>query len=622
MAESIITLGIGATPENLTPFITSGLFIGAPLDPGPARSGFYRLGLQLLTGPGGAELADFSDALVCQEDNGPHGFRALECFVEMPLALAFVYYDLAPSAWLVLSSGGGVVWEGRVEDRGIVTGGLRLVAFGAWRAMMDVPYTALWSKSGTGDWKQVTNSDQAAHFSGRYSMDNNNRLWIGLKKGEVYAANQLGGWHFEAPNRGSRNNLHISLDYDANLPSSSWAMQVRSYAGGFGASSSEAQVLGTGSAQAGSLFVPMTAGRTIVDIALRWVAGGSYTVTAETDDYYVRVTNIRIVSSTEYAVGTTTTTTISAGSQAVTPASMANIYVGQRLVIDSGEATSESVVVTAVTSTTFTATFVNGYSGTTTVQAHVVYADEIIKDLVSHVTAVNPDQLSTDTSLIESPGLDLLDESYEDALPGDIATKLAGLGDDQTPPRRWEVGVWEDRRVHFRPKGSGGRTWFVEADEAEIGSTLETLYNSVYGLYQDANSRALRTAVADDADSQARYGIVRRQVVGVSTTSATQANVQRDAALEDGRVIRPRSSVSFEYLADRSGAIYPKWLLRAGDTLVLANLPPVANEDIDRARTFLVAERSYDALTDEAQPVPEEPPASLEFLVARRDEGF
>lgn len=32
MAESIITLGIGGTPDNLTPFITSGLLIGAVIE--------------------------------------------------------------------------------------------------------------------------------------------------------------------------------------------------------------------------------------------------------------------------------------------------------------------------------------------------------------------------------------------------------------------------------------------------------------------------------------------------------------------------------------------------------------------------------------------------------------
>jgi len=620
MAESIITLGIGATPENLTPFITGGLFIGEPLI-SAARPGVFRLGLQLLTEPDGELLADFDDAIACTEDNGPHGFRLLECVAEMPLELAFVYYDLVPKSWLVLSSGGGIVWEGRVEDRAIVTDGLRLRAFGAWRAMMDVPYTALWSVSSTAGWETLTADDMALSAPQKYEIDTNNRLYIATKKGEIYqnSPNKVARIGLLLPDGGERGFVGIQFDFYLTQ-ATNWLVRFQTNDETWGNSSVEWTLTGTAGVQQGSVFLTFTEANAAQ--FLMFFNSTAATETAETGDRYLKITNVRAVTSTENAVDTTTTTTISAGSQVVTPASMANIYVGQRLIIDSGEATSESVVVTAVTSTTFTATFANGYSGTTTIQGHVVYADEIVKDLVSHVTAVNPGQLSADTSLIQSPGVDLLDESYEDMLPADIATKLAALGDNQTPPRRWEVGVWEDRRLHFRPKGSDGRTWFVEVDEAEIESTLETLYNSAYGQYQDANNRTLRTAVADDDDSQARYGIVRRQVVPVSTTSATQAGIQRDAALEDGRVIKPRSAVAFEYLTDRAGAIYPKWLLRAGDTLVLANLPAAASEEIDRARTFLVAERSFDAITGEVQPVPEEPLASLDFLVARKDEGF
>ncbi len=620
MAESIITLGIGATPESLTPFITSGLLIGEPLI-GAARPGYLRLGLQLLTEPGGVLLADFDDALACIDDNGEHGFRSLECVVEMPLELAFVYYDLVPKSWLVLSSGGGVVWEGRVEDRAIVADGLRLGAFGAWRALMDVPYTALWSVSGTAGWMALTEDDVALSAPEKFEMDNNNRLYIAAKKGEIYqnSPNKVARWGLLVPDGGERGFTGVQFDYYLTA-ATNWLIRFQTNDENWGSSSVVWTLTGSGSAQSGSVYLAFSEANAVQ--FLMFFNSTPATETAETGARYLRITNVRLVSSAANTVDTTTSTTISAGSQVVTPASMENIYIGQRLVIDSGEATSESVVVTAVTSTTFTATFANGYSGTTTVQAHVVYADEIIKDLVAHVVAANPDQLSPDTSLIQSPALDLLDEVYEDMRPGDIATKLAALGDNETPPRRWEVGVWEDQRLHFRPKGSDGRTWFVEVDEPQIESTLETLYNSAYGQYQDANGRTLRTAVADDADSQARYGIVRRQMVSAQTTSATQAGVHRDTALEDGRVIRPRSAVRFEYLTDRAGAIYPKWLLRAGDTLVMANLPPVANEEIDRARTFVVAERSYDAVTDEVQPAPEKPLNSLEFLIARQDEGI
>lgn len=60
---------------------------------------------------------------------------------------------------------------------------------------------------------------------------------------------------------------------------------------------------------------------------------------------------------------TSSSTTISAGTATVTPASMASIYVGSQLNFSGGTGSSETVVVTAVTSTTFTATFANGHSG-------------------------------------------------------------------------------------------------------------------------------------------------------------------------------------------------------------------------------------------------------------------
>jgi hypothetical protein len=64
-------------------------------------------------------------------------------------------------------------------------------------------------------------------------------------------------------------------------------------------------------------------------------------------------------------VNTTASTAITAGtSVAVTPASMANIVIGMGLSIYGGTGTAEQVTVTAVSTTTFTATFVNAHSGT------------------------------------------------------------------------------------------------------------------------------------------------------------------------------------------------------------------------------------------------------------------
>jgi len=63
-------------------------------------------------------------------------------------------------------------------------------------------------------------------------------------------------------------------------------------------------------------------------------------------------------------VNTTTATAVSvAGVTVITPAAMTNIVVGTALLVDTG-ASAETVVVEAITSTTFTATFANTHSST------------------------------------------------------------------------------------------------------------------------------------------------------------------------------------------------------------------------------------------------------------------
>lgn len=68
-------------------------------------------------------------------------------------------------------------------------------------------------------------------------------------------------------------------------------------------------------------------------------------------------------------VNTTSATTIVAGQQVVTPASMANITVNSKLVFSGGTGAAETVVVQSVNNSagTFTATFANGHSGAYTI---------------------------------------------------------------------------------------------------------------------------------------------------------------------------------------------------------------------------------------------------------------
>jgi hypothetical protein len=537
---------------------------------------------------------------------------------------AFYFYDMAPAKWIEFGFGAGVAWEGRVEDREIVDGGLRITAMGAWRALSDIPYTALWSRSGTAGWFPLTSRQVSVATPEKYEIDNNNRIYIAARKGEIFDYDSPGQMAVQGLHKGRRKFMGVDFDFEFLAPSSSWVCRLASYDANWGSGALEwLGATSTGSPATGAVHCVMSVPRESLGFYIFYGAvSPGPTYTGETGDAYLKITNIRVVTSTENAIDTTTTTTISAGSQVVTPASMTGIYVGQRLIIDSGASTSESVIVTAVTSSTFTATFANSYSGTTTIQAHAVYADEIIKDLVSHVNGVNSGELSDVTGFIESPGLDLLDESYEDMYPADIATKLARLGDSEDPPRRWEVGVWDDQILHFRPRGSAAQAWYVDIDRVTLNSTLDAMRNSAYGLYQDDNGSVLRTAAADDENSQEQNGIIRRAALQVQTTSATQAEKHRDALLADKAEITPQTSLRPDRLMDAGGSFYAKWLCRTGDTCTIRNLPPTLSDSIDKIRTFVIGEVAYNPLTDELQITPETPLPSLEVLVARREEGL
>lgn len=83
-------------------------------------------------------------------------------------------------------------------------------------------------------------------------------------------------------------------------------------------------------------------------------------VTLRSGECYVRPIFVAPARSS-----TTCAQSIAAGAQTVTPASMTNIAVGAMLHIDANDP-RETVIVTAVTSTTFTATFVYAHDGTST----------------------------------------------------------------------------------------------------------------------------------------------------------------------------------------------------------------------------------------------------------------
>lgn len=496
-------------------------------------------------------LADFTASL--HDGNGmsfstnQHGFAALDApIIPMSLVEAFEVYEWPGLPHVVVSDGAaGVVWEGRMEDIEIVEGGVRLGALGYQRALHDVPYTALWSWTGSADWREVTSDDLPAFVPGRYEIDNNNRLYVALRKGETYFnATNLGGLTIAEPNRGLRDLTNFSCSYDIDLPAN-WEFRVRSFEDNFASAVTENTLTATGSQQTGTLSLTLTANKRIV-VEIRNNSGGSTTFAGNSGEDYMRLTSIRVKSTT----------------------------------------------------------------------ASTVLASDIAAALATYINSINSDQLSSSSVFITATTTDLQDVVYEDQYPAEIMDELALL-------HTYEWAVWESRILHFRPKGSSGRAWYVDVTSiTNLQRSLENLYNSAYGLYQEAGGRTLRTVNNGDTANQAKYGVTRRGFTDVQTTSATEAATHRDTFLTDRKNLAIRAQIEFERVYDASGAEYPLYSIRSGDTITMRNLPPTLSTDIDRIRSFVVGETEYDATENRMDVTPQDPIPTLVTLVARREQGL
>jgi hypothetical protein len=253
-------------------------------------------------------------------------------------------------------------------------------------------------------------------------------------------------------------------------------------------------------------------------------------------------------------------------------------------------------------------------SGTTS-----CYADQI----VSYLLQLAP-QLNQSTALIQSPLLDLYDEVYQEQPPAAILAKLARIGD--TSNQRWEAAVWEGRLLQFQVQGSRARTWHLElADTLEVQRALTELRNEVYTLQQAMNGRALRTLSTTDLISQARYRLTRQAAVRAQTTdtnSTGQANTQRDAYLADHKEIRPRANLPIARVRDQWGNLYPPYVVRGNDLVVIPELSPLLGESFAQVRKFRVLNTEYHVDTNHLAVRPEVPMPALDVLLTRQEEGY
>lgn len=573
-----------------------------------------RLSLVLYESPTGAALANFShNAPDIAASTGEHGFEALPFTVPLTLDESFYYRNLLINAWAVLSDGAADIWRGYVDQVGVVADGISVTALGVWRNLSRLKYSALWSDADVSHWEIF--NDRPLTKNDRFEMDTNGRLHIAPKKGEEHGADIRAFVLYRIPHNSSRQIIGIEFTYDFDMPAG-WEFYLRdSTADGI---TSTTDLFVVTASESGTCNITFSALDALVFRVRFNDTAAEYT--GETGSAYLNITDLRVVTTTANRVNTTTATTIGGGSVVVTPASMANIYEGQRLFIDQQETVSESVLVTAVTDTTFTASFAFTYSGTTTIHAHVVYSEEIVQSLVGIVSALTGSYLSSSTLLIEQTGIDLTDEIYEDANPADIITYLANLGD--ASGNIWETGVLDNEMLYFRERASVGRAWYVDPISIEANLDLAALANSMYAQYRDESGATLRTTPIEDSNSIEIYGIEVQGVVSSNSSLAGVANLIATTALNDGATPAPQVGILIDRLFDVSGNRVYNWEARSGDTSTSRSLSPRVASNIDRVGMFRLAGHSYTPAADALELVPERPLPTLDRLVARRNEGL
>lgn len=572
----------------------------------------------LFTAPTGSPLLDATPFVEsCQLSTNAHGTQAIDVELARNLYDAFRLYDAPGTLHIEVNDGAQILGASRLEDPGLHAGRMgaaKLNALGYQRALSDIPYTALWSDTSLGAWYAGASADVSDAYPDRFTISTEDQAYLQItpQKNSTQGNTPIvGRIMYRAPNSGSRSIIGIQFSW-AVTAGSNWQVGLQSVASPSSVSTIWSQNLAAG-ALSGAVHATFTATSTL-SFYIYYNAAPA-TVVGDTGDLYLRISNIRVVTATTNRVNTTLTANRAAGTNVTaTVGSTAGMYVGQLLTMNSGTTTSEQVAVLSIgSSTQFNATFANSYTTGQAVQGQQIYADEIVRDLVSTVSGINSSQLSSATSGITSPGRDIADALYEDQLPDEIITALAATGNSSNQAYEW--GVDDQRRVFFRQQGSRATTWYVDIDDLELSRSLDGLYNSGYTVYEDVGGMTVRSAVSTNSTSVLRYGLTRRQAIDAQTSNNTYAAGVRDATIAATVTVQPRASFTVRAVYNSNGARYPISYVRANDIIVIRNLPPTASAAVDTVRTFRISRTVYDPLAGTLQIEPEAPDPTLEALV-------
>lgn len=256
-----------------------------------------QLRLNSIDGPIMADLTAFATA--CEWSNAVHGPRALSLSAPRLLVESFAIYAAQGLIYVVAMRGLKRIWLGRLSDPGLWANaegsGVVIRALGLWEALNDVRYTALWSDTRYEQWIQFPDTSDLLDVSMRFEQDKTNRLYCSPKKGDSFP--QFGGfiWRYETPHLSARAITALTCSY-AFIAPAGWRFSVRNKNSG-SLLSDTTTIDATGSLLTGTISTTQPAGTNQINVLLYWNSAGNTTITSETGDWYLRLTNIRVTTA-------------------------------------------------------------------------------------------------------------------------------------------------------------------------------------------------------------------------------------------------------------------------------------------------------------------------------------
>jgi hypothetical protein len=247
-----------------------------------------------------------------------------------------------------------------------------------------------------------------------------------------------------------------------------------------------------------------------------------------------------------------------------------------------------------------------------------VFASDVMRDIASRWC---PD---LDTSGIEDTDYVIQHLTFKDLTdPYDAFLQLNKY-------HLWQLAVWENRRLTFKPYDLTDYDWEIRTDDpgttfSPVGPTTEDLFNGIIVTYTDILTGTVqRLMPADHVELQDtsldnpwnEWGIDHPDRLDLTTPTVLNQALQIGAtALADKN--RPKTAGTLTvrgYIRDRAGNPQPVSKVRAGDRLSVTNFP----NDSPR----LIVESTYDHETTTARLAVDLPFQTLEALFDRQQSAL